>query len=143
MANTHFIKTTVEPAVLELLAQAFGQPFTKQFLNVGLRKDGSPRLHEFDAVSADKSIVAGIRSSSGLTSGGRRPAGKIAGAFKEAYFLTLAEANRKLLVVTDAEYYNILSQEFDGLLPPQIEIMLVEAPAHLRDCLEALKGRTD
>src|SRR5271163_862052 len=105
MANTHLLKTRVEPFVREWLSQQFGQKFTCQFLQL----DGCSGVHEFDAVSADKRIVCGIKSSSGITSGGRIPSGKIAGAYEELYFLASVTADQRFLVLTDEEFYTLLS----------------------------------
>jgi len=131
MANTRFLKSEVERCVREQLKEKFGQPFDKRFLPVGQCADGSPATHEFDAVSADGRIVVGIKSSSGKTSGGRHPSGKIAAAYKELYFLSLMKAERRILALTDQEFYRILESECDGKLAPGLELMLIPLPPEL------------
>ena len=131
MADTRVLKRQVEPYVRRQLEQQFGQSFEKESLPVGRRADGSQATHEFDAVSADGRIVAGIKSSSGKTRGGRRPSGKIASAYKELYFLSLAKAKRRILVLTDPEFYWILQNDTDGRLALGLELMLIPLPPEL------------
>jgi hypothetical protein len=139
VADTRVLKHQVEPYVRERLEAEFGQPFTQQFLPIGQRADGSPAMHEFDAVSADGRIVAGIKTSSGKTSGGRHPSGKIAAAYRELYFLSLVKAERRILALTDREFYRILGSECDGKLAPGLELMLIPLPPELE---QQSSGRT-
>jgi hypothetical protein len=125
VADTRLLKNQVERYVRGALEKEFGQQFTTQVLIVGKRSDGFPASHEFDAVSADGRIVAGIKSSSGKTSSGRRPSGKIAAAYKELYFLSLVDAERRILVLTDPEFYKIMENDCDGRLAPGLELMLI------------------
>ena len=125
MANTQALKNQVEVYVREKLEQEFCQSFRKQKLPVGLKKDGSEAMHEFDAVSEDRSIVVGIKSSSGKTSGGRFPSGKVAAAYQELYFLSLSKAERRILLLTDPEFYEIFKKHSDGKIVPGLELMLV------------------
>ena len=138
MADTRVLKHRVEPFVREELEAEYGQPFNQQFLPVGRRADGSAAMHEFDAVSADRRIVAGIKSSSGKTSGGRRPSGKIASAYKELYFLSLVDADHRILVLTDPEFYRIMMSESDGKLAFGLELMLIELPPKLKEQVQAV-----
>lgn len=139
MADTRVLKNQVEPYVRKQLEEKFGQPFAKQFLPVGQRADGSQATHEFDAVSIDGRIVAGIKSSSGKTSGGRRPSGKIAAAYKELYFLSLVKAERRILVLTDPEFYRILESDCDGKLATGLELMLIPLPPELEKRVQAMR----
>jgi hypothetical protein len=93
MANTHLLKAHVEPYVRQWLSEQYSQPFTAQFLELA----GCCGVHEFDAVSADGKIICGIKSSSGLTSRGKNPSGKIAGAYQELYFLASVELDSVLV----------------------------------------------
>lgn len=68
MANTSYLRYTVEPWVREQLAERYARPFAARVL--GLAPGGT---HEFDAVSDDWQIVASIKANSGLTSGGNHP----------------------------------------------------------------------
>lgn len=103
MANTKYLKTEVEGYVRSELQRRFGRAFKSEFLR--LVTGGQ---HEFDAVSDDRSIVASIKASSGLTSGGRLPSGKFNDNIAELYFLTLVEAEQRLLVLTSPEFHALL-----------------------------------
>jgi len=139
MVDTRLLKSEVEQCVREQLKEKFGQPFVKRFLPVGRCADGSPATHEFDAVSADGRIVVGIKSSSGKTSGGRHPSGKIAAAYKELYFLSLVKAERRILVLTDREFYRILGNDCDGKLAPGLELMLIPLPPELEQQVQVVQ----
>jgi hypothetical protein len=104
MANMHLLKTRVEPYVRLWLSERYSQAFSREFLQLA----GCSGFHEFDAVFADKRIVCGIKSSSGPTSGGKNPSGKIARAHTELYFLAGVDARQSLLVLTDEEFYDLL-----------------------------------
>ncbi len=71
--------------------------------------------------------ASSIKSSSGRTSGGNIPSGKIAEAYRDLYFLTLVHANSKTLVLTNPEFYDIFRKVSDGKVAEGIEILLVEA----------------
>jgi hypothetical protein len=93
MADTTYLKREVETFVRRVLAERFGQPFSSERLR--LLPGG---LHEFDAVSADRTIVVGIKSASGRTSGGNVPAAKLKDCLAEVYFLTQDFLSSSLLV---------------------------------------------
>jgi hypothetical protein len=119
MANTHLLKTRVEPFVREWLSGQYRQKFTSEFLHL----TGCSGVHEFDAVSADKQIVCGIKSSSGITSGGKNPSGKIAGAYEELYFLARVDADQRFLVLTYEEFYRLLSEKMREKLTRGIRLL--------------------
>ncbi len=140
MADTRVLKNQVEAYVRSELARRFGQPFTKQVLVVGQRSDGSDATREFDAVSADGHIVAGIKSSSGKTSGGSHPSGKVATAYQELYFLSLAQAERRILVLTDPEFHEIFKRHSDGRLAHGLELLLIPLPPELKEQAQKVHG---
>jgi hypothetical protein len=107
------------------LSERIGQRFTKRLLTVGKRSDGSDRTHEFDAVSTDGRIVAGIKSSSGKTSGGNFPSGKVASAYQELFFLSLADAENRILVLTNPDFYEIMRNHTDGCLSGGLKLLLI------------------
>jgi len=72
MANTALLRYKVEPYIRDKLEDEFGQPFSSK----GLPLPGGA-TRKFDAVSVDGTVVVNIKTSSGLTSGGKRPGGKI------------------------------------------------------------------
>lgn len=129
MANTHLMKTLVEPYVREQLAAQFGQPFTAQFLPL----PGGGR-HEFDAVSEDRAVVTSIKSHSGLTSGGNRPGAKIQACYAELYYLAQVVAPSRVLVMTNPEFFEIFERDSRGRgrLVPWIDLALVPLPPEIQ-----------
>lgn len=132
MAQTQFLTRNVEEYVRQELERQFGQPFGKLHMPIDQRSDGLPATHEFDAVSADGQIVADIKSSTGKTSSGKYPSGKVAVAYKDLYFLSLVKAKRRILVLTDPDFYEIFESNSDGKLMPGLELMLVPLPPELQ-----------
>lgn len=141
MANTNALKERVEPFVRDWLASKFGKPFRFQFLPLTGAKgrDGKPATHEFDAVSEDREIVCGIKTASWKTSGGKRGAGKIQGAYAEIYFLSLVEANQKYLILTDLEFFENLKKDSKGKLAPGIELLHCPLPDDLKREVDAIR----
>jgi hypothetical protein len=131
MANTLLMKTLVEPYVRDQLAKEFGQPFTSRFLPL----PGGGR-HEFDAVADDRTIVTSIKSSSGLTSGGKRPGAKIQACYAELYYLVQIEAPSRLLVMTNPEFFGIFERDSRGRLAPGIDLKLVRLPAEIQGAVD-------
>ncbi len=107
----------------------FGQKFSREFVQLV----GCGGYHEFDAVSADKKIVAGIKSSSALTSGGKNPSGKIASAYQELYFLSSIETDQRLLVLTDEAFYKLLSKNMREKLGRNIQLVYCPLTDELRN----------
>ena len=139
MANTQVLTNQVESYVRSKLKVKYGQPFTKRELPVGQKQDGSPATHEFDAVSADGRTVVGIKSSSGKTSGGRFPSGKVAAAYQEPYFLSLAQAERRILVLTNPEFHKIFSRHSDGKVAPGLKLKLIPLSPELGEQAQAVQ----
>src|SRR5688500_6302516 len=109
------MKTLVEPFVRRQLEAEYGQRFTQQFLALP-----SGGRHEFDAVSEDGEIVCSIKSNSGLTSGGKRPGGKILSCYAELYFLLQVQTPTRLLVLTNPEFHAIFERDSRDKLAPGI-----------------------
>jgi hypothetical protein len=135
MANTHLLKTKVEPFVREWLCAQFGIPFRAGFLRLH-ECEGS---HEFDAISVDNRIVAGIKSSSGKTSGGRIPSGKISSAFEELYYLSRVDAEQKILVLTDQEFFNLMMSKTNGKLPADIRVVYCPLSPELEEIAKSIR----
>jgi hypothetical protein len=89
------------------------------------------RSHSFNAVAADGSVVATVMNSSGMTSGGKKPSGKILAGVARVYFLSLADAPQRLLVVTDASFLAYLQHELDGALVEGVQLRHIALPADL------------
>jgi hypothetical protein len=127
MANTSALRYKVEPWVRTQLHERYRQPFSSQVLD--LVPGGR---HEFDAVSADRSIVVSIKTNSGLTSGGNFPNGKVNAVTAELYYLTLVEAQTKVLLLTNPEFHEILLRHLKGAIALGVDIVLMELPAELQ-----------
>lgn len=127
MANTRYLRDVVEGYVRGQLADEFGQPFTSQILVLS-----TGGTHEFDAVSEDGRLVASIKSASGLTRGGRVPSGKIKDSTAELYYLSLVEAPRRLLILTDPEFYEIFLRTMAGRILDGLEVRAMLLPKDIR-----------
>lgn len=106
-----------------------GRRFGKREIQVGLKKDGRPALHEFDAVAEDGTVVVSIKCGGGRTAGGRAPTGQTRDAYKEVYFLSRTRAERRILVFGDEELYRVFEKESDGKRPDGVELLHVRLPA--------------
>ena len=134
VANTNLIKSKIHPYVRNWLKDKYGFEFGK--LAFPLR--GCDGKHEFDAVSSNRKIVAEIKTASGWTSGGKHPSGKRASAFEQLYFLSLAKADIKLLIITDAEFFEIMRGRTAGIVPSDIKLEKCLLPAHLAEVVRSI-----
>jgi hypothetical protein len=135
MANTNLLVTEVEPYVREWLGEKFGTTFERRDLPL----EGCEAEQSFDAVSADKKIVACIRFSSGLTSGGKFPTGKRDAALRDLYFLLLVKAEKKLMVLTDREFFELFSDRKRFKIHSSIEVVHCELPADLENIVKSIR----
>jgi hypothetical protein len=133
MANTKYLRYAVEPWVRQQLERQYGKPFHAKVLP--LSPGGA---HEFDAVSGDGSIVGSIKANSGLTSGGNHPTGKVATVLNEVYFLTLVEAQQRLLVLTNPEFHEIFVRTTRGQIVTDVEILLVPLPPGMQAIVDGV-----
>jgi len=117
-----------------------GQHFEKRDLRVGTRRNGEPGYHSFDAVSQDGQIVASIKASSGLTSGGKLPVGKTKDAYTELHFLSLVSAPQRILVLTDPDFHRIFSDVSDGRLPIGVEVLHIPLPQEIQARVRAARN---
>lgn len=127
MADTTFYKTHVEPFVRRQLKAIHGMPFESRVLT--LITGGT---HEFDAVSLDGSLVASIKSLSGKTKRGKRPAAKYSTCLAELYFLSLVGAPKRVLVLTTPEWHTMFERYIDGRLAPGLSIELLKLSPELQ-----------
>ena len=128
MANTSILRYEVEPYVRARLEAEFGQPFAARFLP--LLPGG---MHEFDAVAADGSVVASVKSASGLTAGGRVPDGKIKNCVAELYYLSLVEAPCRRLILTTPAFFKIFTRKVTGAVAVGIEVVCLPLSADLQE----------
>jgi hypothetical protein len=134
MANTTYLKQEVERFVRDKLYHEYGVDFSSHMLT--LPTGGT---HEFDAVSSDKKIVAAIKTASGKTSGGKNPSAKIRDIEAELYYFMLVQAARKILVLTNPSFFDIVTKRLKGRLHPDIEIKLVELSEEIKAKVDAVQ----
>jgi hypothetical protein len=127
MANTAMLRYKVEPIIRQRLAAEFGQAFASRILTL----PGGAR-REFDAVSADGAVVVSVKTSSGLTSGGNLPGGKINSCIADLYYLSLIGATVRRLVLTNPDFYAIFTTRMHGAIAPGVEIVLSPLDAALQ-----------
>ena len=74
----------------------FGQPFYRERMPLS-----SGGVFDFDAVSADKTIVASISTSGARTARGKHAVGKLMKLRSDMLFLLLNEAPRKVIILCE------------------------------------------
>jgi hypothetical protein len=118
-----------------------GRRFKKLELEIGVKRDGSPAFHEFDAVSEDGRVVASVSCAAGRTSGDRAPTGQSRYAYKEVYFLSRTKASKKILVLADELLFSVFTKESDGKLPEGVGLMHVRVPDRIWNRVLAARTR--
>ena len=105
----------------------FGQRFGRE--RVPLTSGG---VFDFDAVSEDDTIVATISTSGARTASGKLGVGKLLKIRSDMYFLMLAKAQRRIVVLTELDMYERLMEERrSGRVPPEIEFVRLSLPDDL------------
>ncbi len=135
MADTR-IQAKVEKWVREQwMPTQYGQKFHRD--QVRLSPGG---VYSFDAVSEDGTIIAAISTSGATTSGGKRGIGKLLKIRSDIYFLLLADTQRRLVLLTEQDMYELCEQEkANGRVPAHIEFVHVQIPADLDRELQAAR----
>lgn len=136
LADTTFLKGTVERYVREQLAAEYGPAFSAEVLPLV-----TGGMHEFDAVSADLRIVASIKSAFGKTSGHKFPSGKVKDAIAEHYYLSLVAAPVRLLILTNPEFHELLHGVLVGRLAKDLDLKLVELPGEMQESVRQVQRR--
>jgi hypothetical protein len=99
-------------------------------------------VFDFDAVSGDKSIVATISTSGAKTSCGKHAVGKILKVRSDMLFLTMVEAKRRVVVLTELDMYEqCLKEKAGGRVPPEIEFAYAALPEELNVRLIAARQK--
>jgi hypothetical protein len=119
------------------MSERFGQSFRRERLV--LLPGG---VFDFDAVSADNRIVALISTSSGTTSGGKFPVGKLHKLRADMLFLTMVTAEKRLIVLTEPDMHAICVKEAEsGRVPVDIAFLLPALPRDLATKLKVARER--
>lgn len=101
--------------VRQRLEAVEGQPLPEERVPLGRKEDGTVRQHRFDLVAPNRSFVGEVRTYS-LGEGSNRPAGKFAHCYAACLFLYRAKARRRVLVLTDRDFWARFRRESDGLV---------------------------
>lgn len=111
----------------EWMPTIFGQPFYRERLTLS-----SGGVFDFDAVSADKTIVACISTSGSRTATGKHAGGKVMKLRSDMLFLLLSQAHRKVIVLCEPDMYALFDRERQsGRVPKEIEFFHVPLPEEL------------
>lgn len=124
MANTNELKRLAEPAVRASLAVAYGKPIEDAELPLPLRSGGE---HRFDVVSKDRTLIAGVKTTR-IRANGKMASGPVKSLYTEILFLHLADAETKLLVLTDHDVFRCFTRESRGKVPADVTIVHVPLP---------------
>lgn len=117
------------------MASHFEMKFSRERLP--LRSGG---VFDFDAVNEDHTIVATISTSGAKTSGGKCAVGKILKLRSDMLFLTMVEAKRRIIILTERDMCDQCDKEAaGGRAPPEIEFICAELPAELNKRLVAAR----
>ena len=117
------------------MATHFGMKFSRE--RMPLRSGG---VFDFDAVSEDRSVVATISTSGSKTSSGKHAVGKILKLRADMLFLTMVEAKRRLVILTERDMLEQCKKEkAGGRVPPEIEFDCAVIPDDLRARLVAAR----
>ena len=112
------------------LPEKYSKKFSAQHLQ--LNTEGC-----FDAVSADRSIVANISTSSCRTARGKIASAKIQKMRADILFLTMVIADKKIIVLCEKDMYDYLIKEKkNGRVPDEIAFLHAPIPEHLTKALE-------
>lgn len=136
MADTR-VQLEVEDWVRrEWMTKRLGLRFSRE--RVRLSSGG---YFDADAVSEDFKIVAAISTSSARTSGGKNAVGKMLKIRSDMYFLLLSDAQRRLVVLTEADMHAQCQKEAaGGRVPKTIEFLHADIPSELKERLVASRG---
>lgn len=136
MANT-LVQLEVEDWVRrEWMPSKFETKFSRE--RVRLSSGG---VCDFDAVSADGKIVAAISTSGALTASGKYAVGKMLKIRSDMYFLLLAQAERRIVVLTERSMYEQCMKEASGgRVPSSIEFVNAIIPNDLDTRLRASRS---
>jgi hypothetical protein len=109
----------------EWLSKKFTQNFSPKSLQVGVKIDDTPALHNFDLVSEDGQIVAEVKSHR-FTASGNIPSAKISDTYACCGMLEKVAAKQKLLILTDTAFYRLFKRYSDGKIAKSIKIICID-----------------
>jgi hypothetical protein len=108
----------------EWMPAVFGQPFYRE--RVQLTSGG---VFDFDAVSADQTIIASISTSGSRTASGNYATGKMMKLRSDILYLLMTNAARRLVILCETDMYERCQRELTaGRLPKEIEFLHAPLP---------------
>ncbi|MEA2621830.1 MAG: hypothetical protein QOH61_740 [Chloroflexota bacterium] len=82
--------------------------------------------------------MVSIKANSGLTSGGNHPTGKVATCLNEVYFLTLVDADVRLLVLTNPGFHALSTRTTAGQIAPGIGVESLPLPSDMQRTVDGI-----
>jgi hypothetical protein len=117
------------------LPTVFGQRLHRE--RVRLSSGGE---FDFDGVSDDKKIVVSVSTSGASTASGKPAVGKLTKIRADVLFLLLAEAESRVLCLSEQDMFELCEKEMrTGRLPKEIQLLRVELPSDLAQRLKAAR----
>jgi len=129
MANTTYLKKTVEPYLLEWTSKQISMPLVKKQVVVGKDSAGRPVSFEFDGMSEDGTVGVCISASTSYKTGQMRK------FFMEAALLNRApQFQRRIMVFVEPQMWESFRKQCDGLVDlGNIEALIcTELPRQMR-----------
>ncbi|MEI6825896.1 MAG: hypothetical protein WCK54_09905 [Desulfuromonadales bacterium] len=97
---------------------------------------------DFDAVNADKTIAATISTRGAKTASGKHAVGKLLKIRSDMYFLLLANVQRRIVVLTEPDMYELCQKESaGGRVHSSIEFVHAEIPDDLASRLKTARTK--
>lgn len=110
MADTSYLTQTVEPFIVNWVAQKVGMPLGPTRVPVGKTMDGRPVEFAFDGVSADRSVDLLVSTSYTVKPGGTRK------LYMAASVLNRGPFRRRLMAFVSADVRQNFINRCDGLV---------------------------
>ena len=137
MADTRAHRLVEDWIAGQWLPDRFDQAFSETQIRLS-----SGGVFNFDAASEDREILANISTSNLKTGRGKYGTGKVHKIRSDIYFLLLARATRKLILLTEPDMYDWwLKEAARGRVPPEIGFQHVTIPDDLDAALQASRRR--
>jgi hypothetical protein len=119
----------------EWMPAVFKQPFYRE--RVQLTSGG---VFDFDAVSADQTIIASISTSGSRTASGKHATGKMMKLRSDILYLLMTKATRRLVILCETDMYDCCQRELAaGRLPKEVEFLHAPLPNDLAERLFAAR----
>jgi hypothetical protein len=116
-------KTATQKATKWLEAK-YHRGFKSKTLPLEMKNEGIIAFHRFDLVSADNQIVAEVKDHI-ITMSGNISATKILDTYSACGILEKVLAKKKLLVLTDFNFYQSFRKNSNGRISTKIEIIYI------------------